>query len=242
MTTPALRDWNKEVFVMRSTHGILKVVVGLGALLLIPATIALGTQLTEFRLTAVLLALFAEVLLVAILTDLFLSVAAAVTAVLATNWFLVPPFHTFVVADAADVIALVVFTAGAIATSWLVTRAERTQAAGARSRSEAEAYRALMRQDWPLSDPGVALTYLLAVVGLDEVEIQDPGGNRVAGAGRPGPARMTDASLMVIDEDLPDGFLLVGSGTPASPPDRRTMRALGTAAVRSYQSAMPTGH
>lgn len=208
-------------------------------LLLIPITIVLGMQVDSFTLTSVLLVLFVEVLTVAILANVIVAVAAAVVAVLAANWFLVPPFNTFFVADTADVVALVVFVAGAVLTSWLVNRAEQLRSAAARSRSEADAYRILMRENWPSTDPTVALRLLMGIIGLDEVEIRDSAGNRIATAGEPERATPSHDDYMVIDEELPDGYLLIGSGPLAVQPDRNVVVALGTAAIRSYESTRP---
>ena len=47
--------------------------------------------------------------------------------------------------------------------------------------------------------------------------------------------------FVVIDEELPDQYLLIGSGPLAVRPDRDVVVALGTAAVRSYETARAIG-
>lgn len=224
---------------MTSTDSVGRIAATCAFLLLIPSTIALGKLLDNFTLTSVLLVLFAEVLTVAILSNVYVAVAAAVVAVLAANWFLVLPYYTFYIADPTDVIALMVFIAGAILTSWLVHRAEQVRSAAERSRSEADAFRILMRERWPSSDPTVALRLLMGITGLDEIEIRDPNGSRIAAV--EGSVSAAHEDFVVIDEELPDQYLLIGSGPLAVRPDRDVVVALGTAAVRSYETARAIG-
>ncbi len=208
---------------------------------LIVSTIAAGVGFEEIPLTSILLVLFVEVELVALLANTWMSVVAAVGAVAATNWFLVPPFHSFFIADGGDLVALAVFVAGALTTSWLVGRAQRTRSQAVSSRREVEAYHALLRSDWPRSDPGLPLSLLLDATGLDEVQLRDAANETVALARREDLLPETSEDFMVIDEELPGGYLLVGVGSARMHPDRQLVVALGTAAVRSLESREAQG-
>lgn len=207
---------------------------------LMVATVASGVVFRGISLASILLVLFVEVEVIALLANAWMSLIAAVSAVAAANWFLVPPFHTFVIAEASDFTALAVFIIGALATSWLMGRAMRIGAQGVRSRREVEAYHALMDSGWPRSDPNLPLLLLADATGLDEVQLRDRLNHTVAGARRGGPN--TPQGSLVIDEELPGGYLVVGLGSPRLRPDRQSVICLGNAAVRSIEEGAPGGH
>jgi K+-sensing histidine kinase KdpD len=69
-------------------------VVGL-AILAIVATIVVATTMRPVGLAEVLLLVLVEVVVVSLFAGRTLTAATAVGAVLAVNWFLVPPYGTF---------------------------------------------------------------------------------------------------------------------------------------------------
>jgi len=62
---------------------------------------------------------------------------AAVASFLLANFFLTPPFHTFVVARRDEVIALLVYVVAAVVVSLTVDAGARNRAAAERSRMKA---------------------------------------------------------------------------------------------------------
>ncbi|HMG40179.1 MAG TPA: DUF4118 domain-containing protein [Acidimicrobiales bacterium] len=65
------------------------------------------------------------------------ALAAAVVGFLCANWFFTPPFHTWTIAEAENLLALVVFLAVAVIVSRLVVTAARRAAEATRATAEA---------------------------------------------------------------------------------------------------------
>ena len=108
----------------------------LGLPLLIAATLPLRTHVA---LSTELLLVLSLVLAIAALGGRIVAVAAAVLGSLLVNWFFVPPFYTFTIAEAENLVALVVFVAVAVTVGTLVVVASRRSVEARRARLEAEA-------------------------------------------------------------------------------------------------------
>ncbi len=183
-------------------------------------------------LTAALLVVLAEVLVLAVLTGPLLAVLLALVAAGLATWYLVPPYRTLEVANADNVLVLVVFALVAAAASALVELAGR-----ARERADTADQQALLLGDVVSADEeaGVdaALDRVRRGLGLDRVELVEttgPGPEQVlAASGSPG------TGPAVIAVELPDGYLLRGFGPEVFAPDPAFLVALGSAAVRSYE-------
>lgn len=100
---------------------------------------------TDLSTTTAALAYVLAVTAAATVGGLVAGLAASVMSFLALNFFFTPPFHTFVVTKAEDLIALVVFllvsaTVGALISTALAqrTRAERRELEAHQAREEAE--------------------------------------------------------------------------------------------------------
>jgi two-component system sensor histidine kinase KdpD len=78
------------------------------------------------------------VVAVAIVGGVWPAVAAAVTSVLALNWFFTPPVRRWHVSEPEDLLALVVFLLVAVAVSTVVDLAARRTSEAARARAEAQ--------------------------------------------------------------------------------------------------------
>lgn len=204
-------------------------VIGLSVVWL---TVLLLSRANPVDTAVALLVVLVEILAVAVLSGPVLAVAVALAAVVLVNWYLVPPYGTFLVASPENVVALVVFALVAAVAAVLVEW-------GARSRARAEAAdrQADLLADLVVvgeeDDAGDALERIRRSLGLDSVEllaVRPPHADVVlvvAGSAGSGPV-----SLSV---DLPDGYRMVGRGTELFAPDPEFLASLGGAAVLAYE-------
>ena len=195
-----------------------------GGVALIWAGVALLATTRPVDLTAVLLVMLAVVVALALLTGPVLGVVASLAAVVLVNWYLVPPYGTFEVASAENVVSLVVFplVAGASAILMEIGARARARAAAANERA------ALVAR--VSESPGGSLEELRTALDLDALSLQREDrvvaatGDAVAGRG------------VVVDVAGPGGYRLVGSGVARIAEDPAYLSSLATAAVRSYES------
>ena len=94
-------------------------VVGL-AILAIVATIAVATAMRPVGLAEVLLVVLVEVVVVSLFAGRTVTATTAVGAVLAVNWFLVPPYGTLQIQAQENWVYLAVFLLLAVGVSTLV--------------------------------------------------------------------------------------------------------------------------
>ena len=131
-----------------------------------PATLALA-------LSAYLLVVIA----VAALGGLLPGLAAAAAAFLLSNWEFAPPIHTFTIANARDVLALLAFLVAAVTVSSLVDLAARRSAEALRAQRDA---RALARMASHVSQGDQALEEMIAdlvrIFDLEGAELKSADG------------------------------------------------------------------
>ena len=112
----------------------LATVIGLPVMIAVTVTIRAHVELsTQLLITLVF------VLAIATIGGRLVGAVAAVFATLLVNWYFVPPFHTFDIAQYENVVALVVFVAVAVTVGTLVDRASQGAQEARRARLEAEA-------------------------------------------------------------------------------------------------------
>lgn len=104
------------------------------SLAMVAAALLIGLLFQRFGITNVALVFLAAVLASAVSYGLWPSLFACLVAMLAYNFFFLPPRFTFVIADPDNVVALFFFTGVAIIASWLSARV-RAQAISARERA-----------------------------------------------------------------------------------------------------------
>ena len=104
------------------------------SLLMVAAALLVGLLFQRFGITNVALVFLAAVLASAVTYGLWPSLFACLVAMLAYNFFFLPPRYTFVIADPDNVVALFFFTIVAIIASYLSARM-RAQAISARERA-----------------------------------------------------------------------------------------------------------
>jgi two-component system sensor histidine kinase KdpD len=180
---------------------------------------------SDLSLSTVLLLFLASVVGIGALGGILPGVASAIAAFGLTNWFFVPPLHTFSVHEAENVTALVVFVAVAVTVSTLVDRSARRSREALRARAEAEA---LARATGSLvgdNDPlPVVLEQLRSTFSADcaAVVTVEPFVVRAA-AGTPWPTSLADGVAVPLDTHEQTTLVLTGRGIEAE--DQRVLRA-----------------
>jgi two-component system sensor histidine kinase KdpD len=196
-------------------------------------TLALVPIRHSFSLPGDLMAYLLVVLVAATIGGLGPAVVAAVGSSLASNWFFTPPFHTFAIADAANVVALVVFVAVGCVVAALVSSAARHRGEAVLARTEAEvlarAAADLLLDDDPL--PGM-LEHICSAFGVDAaaVLVRPVGSTGWVTEARAEAARATRPALSASVE-LGEGAKLLLHGRSLSDDDLQVLRAF------SYQLA-----
>ena len=162
------------------------------------------------------------VIVVAAIGGVWPAALAALAGFLLSNYFFAPPIHTFTIADARDILALIMFLVTAGAVSLLVDLSARRTAAAVRARSDAQMLaRVAGRMVAPEGNPLPALLdELLTTFRLEAVAVL----RSATGEGRHGDRR-TRAR-----RDRPDGRPVAATGT--RPPDSAGRGHRGAAAHR----------
>lgn len=148
---------------------------------------------------------------------------AAVAAPLLANWFLIPPYHTFRIADGENVLELVVFLSVAAIVSSFVTISARRAVEAERARREA-ATLASLTASGQLDLPDVVVEQLRRAFHLDGVAVLAPGAEpmQVLASAGDAPHRPADADDV---QPLSSGYVVVTRGPALGADDHRVMRA-----------------
>jgi len=224
----------------RRLSGLVLATAGLGVL-----TIALTPFRERLALSTVFLLYLLAVVAIAAVGGWVPAILAAVAASLLVNWFFTPPIHTLTIAEAENILALVVFVVVAAVVSLYVDRSARSRAEAGRGRAEAEALAALagslLEADDPLPD---LLAHLRTTFGLDGAAVLHPEGTgwRVeAAVGSPEILAPGDATETLT---LAEGALLALSGPDCRAEDRRLLAAFAaqvSAAVHARELRREAG-
>jgi two-component system sensor histidine kinase KdpD len=197
----------------------------LGALLAAAAlpllTLVTAVLRDELKLASVMLLFLLLVALVAAVGGLWPGLAGALAGFLLVNFFFVDPHGTFAIADAEDVLALVVFLAVGAIVSAFVGLSARRAAEGSRARAEAEALARLAGGSTPaaLLD---ALCRVLALEGAAVLRRCDGDWRIEAATGSRHPERPDAADEQL---ELDDEHVLALAGGPIRGEDRRVLDA-----------------
>ena len=153
------------------------------------------------------------------------AITAAIVSSLVVNWFFTAPTRTLTIAEAGNVVALVVFVSVAGIVSVLVSAVARRSADATRSRAEAEAIAtvagALLDADDPLA---AAVTHIRSTFGLSAVAVLRPDGDGwtvEAASGEPVPTSPEGRARL----DLRGEAVLVMEGAVLHSDDLRVMSA-----------------
>ena len=183
-------------------------------------------------LSSILLLYLSLVVAVAAIGGLWPAVASAIAASLIANWYFTPPVRTFTIAEAENLLAILVFILVAVVVSVLVDRAARLRSEASRGRGEAEALARLA--GWLMSeeDPLPSLVeHLRTTFGLTSVAVmqRDPedGWIVAAAAGQPPLERPEDGVETI---ELDESHVLV-LGRPQLPAEARRVLSAFAASV-----------
>jgi two-component system sensor histidine kinase KdpD len=165
---------------------------------------------------------------------LFPALASAVVGSLLVNWYFTPPVHQLTISDPANILAMAVFLAVALAVAYVVDLAARRTAQAARSQAEAETLSFLAQsvlsgeKALPALLERVRETFQMESVALLERN-EDFGPWNCAGAVGPYPVnRPEDAD---VDVPVGDRLALALSGRVLPAADRRVLGAFAAQAA-----------
>jgi two-component system sensor histidine kinase KdpD len=204
------------------------------------ALIWFGVVLAESRtpadLTVVLLLLLALVLCLALLTGPVLGIATALIAVGLVNWYLVPPTHTLTVANADNVVALVVFAFVAGVGALLVELNGSIRSRAVRTQERAGVLSDVVATDGG-ADPSIALERVRLALDLDRATLSRDDGAASVVLVTAGSGTESGDDPPVLDIAVAGGYRLVGSGPPRIAEDPAYVASLAAATVRAYESS-----
>ncbi len=169
----------------------------LGVLTFPLATLILTANRSHIELSTALSSYLILVIAVAIVGGMWPAVLAAVAGFLLSNYFFAPPIHTLTIADARDVVALVIFFVAAGVVSTLVNLAAQRSMTAAQARADAHmlarvAGRLVSPEGNPLpdllEDLAVAFRLDAAAILRRQADGEDAGRSGPAPVRNPGPA------------------------------------------------------
>ena len=188
-------------------------------------TLVLANLRDTVALPTVLLLFLALVVATAAVGGRAPAFTAAFLGSLSANWYFTPPLYRFTIADAENIVALIVFlvVAGVVST-FVVAAAERAVDAN-RARAEARTLAGLAA-DVGASDPlPVLVSHLQSAFGLDAAAVlraEGDGWAVEAAAGEPVPGNPDEAAIV---EPLAPGIVLCLVGEQIAAEDRYVLNA-----------------
>jgi two-component system, OmpR family, sensor histidine kinase KdpD len=201
-----------------------------GWLLAVVGLVGLSAVLVPLRdtvsLPSILLLYLVLVVLVATVGGLAPALASAVVGFLVVNRLFTPPIHTWTIAEADNLFALVVFLAVASVVSALVAAAARRSAEAGRAAAEAETLAGLAGTVAEPDPLPVLVDHLRRAFGLTGAALlRDLGGGRwqVEAASGPEPPRTPAAADEV--RSLPGDLVLALRGAGLAAEDLRVLNA-----------------
>lgn len=204
------------------------------ALTLPGLTAVLGGLRDDVSLGSVLLLYVAVVVVVSAIGGLAPGLLCALGSFLLANFFLTPPYGTFLVEGRDSVISLVVFLVVTVVVSILVDITASQRARSARAEAEASALSRVAAEPLTGRTAGDVLAELAATFGLDSVELRsaDPSPTVLARVGEPVPGAGT------VRADAGSGRWVVADGRELFAEDRRLLTGLAHAAGRALDAEM----
>ena len=217
----------------RRVTGLLAAAIGLPLLTL--ALNALGDALSlEGQALLYLLA----VVFVALVGGIAVALLSAVAAALAINWWFVEPKHTLDVAQADQLVALVVFVAVAAVVSGAVELATRRARVAEQASAQAETLVALARADHAEQEGLHAiLEQAREVFGMESValKVRERGSGAWTDADSVGWAPPGREAPLRFDVPIGPSMRLVGRGPALFAEDQRVLAAFAGAAHTAYE-------
>lgn len=203
------------------------------AILAIVATIVVATAMRPVGLAEVLLVVLVEVVIVSLFAGRTVAGITAVGAVLAVNWFLVPPYGTLQIQAQENWVSLIVFLVLAVGVSTLVEVVLGSERAAAAAVARAGVMAEVLRPD-STSAPD-SLRAFRSALDLDDAALLAPiTGDVVLRSARDGTG--TSPAAVAIDVEVAPGFRVVGHGAEIMGVNREFADTLATAVVRAWES------
>lgn len=195
-------------------------------------TVVLGSLADDLRLGSLLLVYLLVVVVVAAVGGWWPGVLAAIASVLVANWFLTPPFSTFVVESREAVVELVVFTVVAIIVSAAVEIAARDRSRATRSRIEADLLSEVASRPADTLSVPELLEQIRATFAMTQVALlrHRGGTDSVVAAAGAGPSDWT------IHVPASAELSLVLAGRELFAEDRSVLERLAAAAARAWET------
>jgi len=195
----------------------------------------LGERHLPVDLTVVLLLALAFVLALAVVVGPVLGIVAGLVAVVLVNWYLVPPYGTFEVANPDNVVALVVFALVAGVVALLAEVNARVQAGAVRSRERAGLIADVVSKDDD-TDAVTSLERVRVALALDRLSLLRDGSGPVEVLATAGTGPTQADGPAALDVTVAGGYRLLGLGPQRMAEDPGFVESLASAAVRSYES------
>jgi K+-sensing histidine kinase KdpD len=210
----------------RRRAGLLLALVGLPLI-----TVSLLLVRGSLGLDSILLIYLLAVVVVSVVGGLTAALVAAIASFGLANWFLTPPYYTFVVASRDRLVELVVFVVIAGLVSFTVDIGARDRASAERNRMEARLLSQLTSSDISAATVDGALRQIKDLFELTRVELLDPSDEDLPVLAAVGEIDGSPASITVTtDSDL----VLNGYGPERFAHDSRLLRALAESAARNW--------
>ena len=205
-------------------------------------TLVLASDRTGINLTSDTLAFLVAVIVVALTGGFLPAVIAAVIASLLLNYYFTPPIHSWTISQANNALALGVFVAVGLVTSWIVDTTARKSNQAARANAESELLRttagSILQGQGTLDALLERTREAFGMRSASLLERLDPAG----GAGRgpagewhvvacSGDAPVTRPDDADVDVPVTDTLSLALAGRPLPADDRRVLGAFAAYAA-----------
>jgi K+-sensing histidine kinase KdpD len=195
-------------------------------------TAVLLTVRGSLELDSILLIYLLAVVLVAVVGGLTAALVAAVTSFLLANWFLTPPYYTFVVEGRDRLVQLVVFVVVAGLVSITVDIGARDRVSAERNRMEARLLSQLTSSEIGTATVEGVLRHIRDLFELPRVELVSPSEAESTLLAAVGETHEATPSITIrTDSEL----LLLGYGPERFAQDSRLLRTLAESAARAWQ-------
>jgi len=202
-------------------------------------TLVLANLRHQINLTSDLLLFLAGVIVVALVGGFIPAVVAAVLSSLLLNYYFTPPLYKFTIAQANNVLALVIFVAVGLVVSSVVDTAARRTKQAARSGAESELLAttagSVLRGERALS---AVLDRVREAFSMDSVtllEQSEQGSGRWAQVGISGEVPVSRPEDADAEVPISDGLVLALRGRPLPATDRRVLGAFAAYAAAALE-------
>jgi len=195
-------------------------------------TLALASDRSGINLTSDVLVFLVAVIMVAVTGGFLPAVIEAIVASLLLNYYFTPPIHFWTIAEANNALALAVFVAVGLVTSWVVDTSARLSKRAARASAESELLvttaGSILRGQGALDALLERTREAFGMHSASLLERESDGWAVVASSGEAQVERPGDAD---VDVPVTDALSLALVGRPLPASDRRVLGAFAAYAA-----------